>query len=247
MTEDASTQSSNAFPANLQSKPPIIGTIHISALMQPKRDQSEANTAKPATSSALGKQEQAAEMQQCLTSTLGCQNLATAPYPSLAISTRRKSKAAALDLKVDAAATCDPSVGNFTARTHTFDAAVAAAQEILVDVFAIDKLTINVAANLDSAVDVAAFVPCSSFYEIKFAAAFLEDKDTATIWMERKEKAAAVHEVVAEIAATPRPIINVATCPGLVDDLLLLLGLKFSILLLLLWGKTRRQQLERRD
>ncbi|KAL3498112.1 hypothetical protein ACH5RR_040844 [Cinchona calisaya] len=40
---------------NLHSQPPIIATICSSALMQPKGDQSGANTAKHATSSALAK------------------------------------------------------------------------------------------------------------------------------------------------------------------------------------------------
>ncbi|KAL3530344.1 hypothetical protein ACH5RR_009666 [Cinchona calisaya] len=36
--------------------------------------------------------------------------------------------------------------------------------------------------------------------------------------MKRKDKAAVVHEVVAETPVTPRPIINDTVCPGLVDD-----------------------------
>ncbi|KAL3524980.1 hypothetical protein ACH5RR_013352, partial [Cinchona calisaya] len=52
-TEDISTQSSNDFPANLQSKPPIISAVCSSTLMQPEGDQNEANTSKPGTSSAL--------------------------------------------------------------------------------------------------------------------------------------------------------------------------------------------------
>ncbi|KAL3509722.1 hypothetical protein ACH5RR_029123 [Cinchona calisaya] len=149
MTKDTSTQSSNDFPVNLQSKPPIIAAICSSVLMQPEGDQSEANTSNLATSSALRKQEQAAEMQQCLTSSLGCQNLEAAPYPSLVISTRRKSIAVALDLKVDVAATCDPSMGNFTTRTHALDAATA--QKILVDVSSIDKVIVNIAVIPDCA------------------------------------------------------------------------------------------------
>ncbi|KAL3533745.1 hypothetical protein ACH5RR_007266 [Cinchona calisaya] len=143
MTEDISTQSSNDFSANLQSKPPVIAALCSSALKQPEGDQSEANTSKLATFSALEKQERAAKMQQCLTSTLGCQNLAAAPYPSLAISTRRKSIAAALDLKINAAATWDPSVGNFAAISHAFD--VATAQEDVVDVVAAHELDVEAA------------------------------------------------------------------------------------------------------
>ncbi|KAL3533148.1 hypothetical protein ACH5RR_006669 [Cinchona calisaya] len=180
MTKDTSTQSRNDFPANLQSKLLIIAAVCSSALMQCEGDQSEANTSKPATSSALGSRN---EQLKCSTT-----------------STRRKSTAVALDLKVDAVATCDPSVDNFTTRTHALDA--LATQEILVDMSTVDEVTVNVAAIPDCAIDTAAFLPCSSGHEVKFA--LPEDKDTKAVWMERKEMATAVLEVVAETAAAPR-------------------------------------------
>ncbi|KAL3532662.1 hypothetical protein ACH5RR_006183 [Cinchona calisaya] len=58
----------------------------------------------------------------------------------------------------------------------------------------------------------------NSIHHVKFGAALSEDKNIVAIWMERKEKAIVVHEVVAETVATPRPIINGAVCLGLVDD-----------------------------
>ncbi|KAL3513479.1 hypothetical protein ACH5RR_026196 [Cinchona calisaya] len=123
--------------------------------MQLEGDRSEAYTAKPATSFALGMQERAAEMQQCLTSTFSYQNFVAAPHPPLTNPTRRNSIAAALDLKIDVATTCDPSVGNFTARKHTLGA--AATQEILVDVSATDEVTVDDAATPKCVVDVATF------------------------------------------------------------------------------------------
>ncbi|KAL3523314.1 hypothetical protein ACH5RR_016148 [Cinchona calisaya] len=72
----------------------------------------------------------------------------------------------------------------------------------------------------------AALFPNSIHHEVKFAAAPPEDKDTAAVWVERKGKVAVVHEVVAETAATPRPIINAAVCLGLLDDSAVVIGSK---------------------
>ncbi|KAL3513269.1 hypothetical protein ACH5RR_025986, partial [Cinchona calisaya] len=69
--------------------------------------------------------------------------VASAPYPSSAISTQKEKTATALDLKINAAATRDPSMGNFEAISHALD--IAAAQEDVVDVAATHELDIEVA------------------------------------------------------------------------------------------------------
>ncbi|KAL3512832.1 hypothetical protein ACH5RR_025549 [Cinchona calisaya] len=86
----------------------------------------------------------------------------------------------------------------------------------------------NVAAMQSEAVACfsAAPLPNSIHHGVKFAGALLEDKDTAAVWVERKEKVAAVHEVVAETATTPRSIICAVVCLGLVDDSAAVIGSK---------------------
>ncbi|KAL3523447.1 hypothetical protein ACH5RR_016281 [Cinchona calisaya] len=71
-------------------------------------------------------------------------------------------------------------------------------------------------------------LPNSIHHEVEFVIALPEDKDTAAVWMERKEKAAAIHEVVAETVATPRPIIKAGVCLGLVDDSAAVIGSKIQ-------------------